>query len=132
MTAWPLDHIGIAVPSIAEARPAWERLCGTQCGPTLDVSDQGVRVAFLGGIELLEPVGAESPVARFLRSRGPGLHHVAFRVADLVAELRRLEEAGVRLVDREPRLGAAGHPIAFLHPSAAGGLLVELVQIPDR
>jgi methylmalonyl-CoA epimerase len=130
VTEWPLDHVGIAVTSIEEARPLYERLTGAPGGPTLELPEQGVNVAFFGRIELLEPRGPESSLTRFFASRGPGLHHMAFRVTDIAAELARLEAVGVRLVDREARIGAAGHPIAFLHPSAAGGVLVELVEVP--
>ena len=82
----------------------------------------------MGHVELLEPLGSEGTVARFLERRGPGLHHMAFEVPDLAAELRRLEEQGIELVDREPRPGAAGHQVAFLHPRSTGGVLTELVQ----
>lgn len=123
-----LDHVGIAVRSLAEAIPLYERLEGAPASPPEELPDQGVRAVFVGRVELLEPTSPDTPVGRFLERRGPGLHHVAWRVPDLAAELVRLEAEGVRLVDRVPRRGARGHRVAFLHPSAAGGVLVELVE----
>ncbi len=123
-----LDHVAIAVRSLAEATPRYERLEGVPASPPEELPDQGVRAVFVGTIELLEPTAPDTPVGRFLERRGPGLHHVAWRVPDLTAELSRLEAEGVRLVDRVPRPGARGHRVAFLHPSAAGGVLVELVE----
>ncbi len=124
----PFHHVGVAVESIQAAAPLFELLTGHSCSPPEDLPAQGVRVAFVGHVELLEPLGSEGTVARFLERRGPGLHHMAFEVPDLAAELRRLEEQGIELVDREPRPGAAGHQVAFLHPRSTGGVLTELVQ----
>lgn len=128
----PLDHIAIAVPSIDAAAPAFELLTGAALSGRERVEAQGVEVAFVGGgavrIELLEPLSADSPVGRFLEKRGAGLHHIAYRVTDLAAALARLDAAGVRLIDRAPRAGAHGHRIAFIHPSSASGVLVELVE----
>jgi len=126
---WLLDHVGIAVFSIEASRPAYERVTGATGRPTIELPEEGVNVAFIGGIELIEPRGPDTPVGRYLDKRGPGLHHVAFRVPDIAAELARLRAAGVRLIDNEARPGAAGHPIAFLHPSAMDGVLVELVEV---
>lgn len=125
-----IDHIGIAVASIEDARPLYAIITGAEGGPTIETPDQGVNVAFFGQVELLEPRGDDSPVGRFLASRGPGLHHIAFQVSDVRAELAHLEATGFRLVDREPRVGAAGHPIAFIHPKSTHGVLVELVEVP--
>jgi methylmalonyl-CoA/ethylmalonyl-CoA epimerase len=124
----PLDHVAVAVPSIEEARALWERMSGGPGSPVETLEDQGVRVAFFGGVELVEPLGPDTGVGRFLHRRGPGIHHLAWRVADLDAEIRALEAEGYELVDREPRAGAGGHRVAFLHPRAAGGILVELVE----
>lgn len=96
-----------------------------------EVEDQGVDVAFVGSVELLEPRGPDTPVGRFLERRGPGLHHVAFRVPDLEAALSRYRERGLRLIDEAPRPGARGHRVAFLHPESTGGVLVELVERAD-
>ena len=124
----PLDHVAVAVHSIAEKRALYELLTGESGSPPETLESQGVRVAFVGSVELLEPLGPETTVGRFLQRRGPGLHHIAFRVDDVAAELHRLASAGVELVDREPRTGAKGHSVAFLHPSSTGGVLVELVE----
>ena len=121
------DHVAIAVPSISDATVVLQRMTGGSSSPIRTVGSQGVRVAFMGPVELLEPVGPESPVARFLDRRGPGLHHIAFRTPDVAAEIRRLIEAGFELIDDRPREGAHGL-IAFVHPRSTGGVLIELVQ----
>ncbi|MGQ0534467.1 MAG: methylmalonyl-CoA epimerase [Methanobacteriota archaeon] len=127
------DHVGVAVVSLAEGRKPYDGL-GLRAGPVLESKEQRVRVQFLGAaapyLELLEPTDAEGPVARFLAKRGPGLHHVAYRVPDLRRALADLAADGVRLIDTVPRTGAAGHPIAFLHPESFAGVLVELVEHP--
>jgi methylmalonyl-CoA/ethylmalonyl-CoA epimerase len=130
MADHPLDHVAIAVPSIRDALPRYQHLLGLASSEIEEVPSQNVAVAFLGGpvpLELLEPRG-EGGVARFLERRGPGLHHIAYRVPDLEAELARLSAAGARLIDERPREGARGHKVAFVHPEAVGGVLVELVQ----
>jgi methylmalonyl-CoA epimerase len=128
----PLDHVAIAVPSLAAALPLYEALTGTKGSPRESVAAQGVDVIFLGTdaprLELIEPAQADNAVARFLEKRGPGLHHIAYRVADLPATLARLERAGLQLIDREPRPGAHGRRIAFIHPKSTGGVLIELVE----
>ncbi len=127
-----VDHVAIAVESLQKAQAFYEEVLGIPPEGIEEVPGQGVRVAFfqVGSlrIELLEPTGPESPVAKFLEKRGPGMHHLAFRVEDLEKELARLEAAGVRLIDRKPRPGARGSRIAFLHPKDSGGVLVELCQ----
>jgi methylmalonyl-CoA/ethylmalonyl-CoA epimerase len=127
-----IDHVAIAVRSITDAMPVLELIVGASGSPVERVEAQGVDVAFLGGgptvIELIQPVSETSAVARFLDRRGPGLHHIAFRVADLERTLDRLADQGVELIDRTPRPGAKGHRVAFLHPRAVGGVLVELVE----
>ena len=126
-TARPLDHVAIAVHSLEDATPAFELLSGEVSSPPVTLEAQGVRVAFIGTIELLEPLGPETTVGRFLERRGPGLHHIAYRTDDIVGELARLQAEGLRVIDSEPRPGAHGL-VAFLHPSCTGGVLVELVQ----
>jgi methylmalonyl-CoA/ethylmalonyl-CoA epimerase len=130
MSFRPLDHVAVAVTSIDAVRALYERLSGAPGSPTEEVPDQGVNVAFFGQVELIEPRDAQSGVARFLETRGPALHHVAWRVPDLAAELDRLASEGFELIDREPRPGAGGHRVAFLHPRSTGGILVELVEGP--
>ena len=124
----PLDHVAVAVRSIEESRPRFEAVSGDPCTIPEFLEAQGVRVAFVGHVELIEPLGPDTPVGRFLARRGEGLHHIAFRTPDLRAELDRLDALGVPLIDRVPRSGARGHLVAFLHPSATGGVLVELVE----
>jgi methylmalonyl-CoA/ethylmalonyl-CoA epimerase len=127
-----LDHVGIAVPSIDEALPTWEAILGAAGSGRETVDSQGVEVVFVGSgaarVELVAPSGPDSPVARFLARRGPGIHHLGYRVPDIRAALADLEARGFELIDREPRAGAHGHQVAFLHPRAAGGVLVELVE----
>jgi methylmalonyl-CoA/ethylmalonyl-CoA epimerase len=127
----PLDHVAVAVHSLEESAVLYELLTGETRSPPETLEAQGVRVSFVGEVELLEPLGPETTVGRFLERRGPGLHHVAYRTDDIVAELERLDAAGIRLIDAEPRPGAGGHKVAFLHPSSTGGVLVELVQHAD-
>jgi len=127
-----VEHIGIATPRLEEALRFWRDALGLEVKHTEVVEDQGVRVAMLPvgepRIELLEPTGADSPVAKFLEKRGPGIHHVAVRVADIRATLSRLKDEGARLIDEEPRRGAGGCLVAFVHPKSSGGVLLELVE----
>ena len=124
----PLHHVAIAVPSLEEARGPFELLSEAPGTPPETVESQGVRVMFIGSLELIEPLSTDSAVARFLERRGTALHHIAYVSDDIVADLARLGEAGVRLIDEAPRPGAGGHLVAFLHPKSTGGVLVELVQ----
>jgi len=133
-----LDHVGIAVESIDAVLGFYEWSLGLVVSHREDVAAQGVRVAFLkdpadsgAPIELLEPLGGEGAVAKFLKSRGAGMHHLAFKAADISKEMKRLEAAGRPPLDRAPRLGARGHAVCFLHPKHAGGVLVELVGSGD-
>lgn len=126
-TALPLDHVAMAVQSIDEALRLFELISGETGSPPQTIESQGVRVTFVGMIELLEPLGPDTTVGRFLKRRGSGLHHVAYRTNNIVSELARLNSEGIRLIDSEPRPGAHGL-VAFLHPSSTGGVLVELVQ----
>lgn len=128
----PVDHIGIAVPSLAEALPFWRDLLGLPLAEVEEVADQKVRTAILptgeARVELLEPTAEDSPIAVYMAKRGPGIHHIALRVQGLEAKLAELKAAGVRLIDEVPRLGAGGNRIAFLHPKATGGVLLELCE----
>ena len=130
-----IDHIGIATRGIEESLGFWRDALGLEVRHTETVEEQGVRVAMLPvgepRVELLEPTGPDTPVARFLEKRGPGIHHVAVRVADIRAALARLKAEGARLIDEEPRVGAGGCLVAFVHPAASGGVLLELVQPAD-
>lgn len=127
-----IAHIGIATPRIEDALKFWRDALGLRVAHTEEVAEQGVRVAMLplGGpnVELLEPTGPDSPVAKFLEKRGPGIHHIAVHVPDIRAALARLRTGGARLIDEEPRVGAGGCLVAFVHPSSAGGVLLELVE----
>jgi len=127
-----IDHIGIATQKIDEALGLWRDVLGLEIDSTEDVAEQGVRVAMLAigesHIELLEPMSAESPVGKFLAKRGPGVHHVAVRVNDIHVSLAQLKKKGIRLIDETPRVGARGCLVAFVHPSSANGVLLELVQ----
>jgi methylmalonyl-CoA epimerase len=127
-----LDHVGIAVASLDDALPLWESLVGGRGTGRELVENQGVEVVFVGAgagrVELLAPTRGDSPVARFLDRRGSGMHHLCYRVRNLRAALERHRRAGHRLIDQEPRPGAHGRLVAFLHPSSTGGVLIELVE----
>ena len=127
-----LDHVGIAVAGLDEALAFYRDALGLHLEESEEVTSQRVRAHFLpaGGpkLELLEATDPESAIGKYLAKRGPGLHHVAFRVADIHAALAELKSRGVRLIDEQPRPGAEGALVAFLHPSAAKGVLVELKQ----
>src|ERR671917_1505004 len=130
-----VEHIGIATEKIEDALAFWRDALGLSVVHTEEVAEQGVRVAMLPlgepRVELLEPTHEGSPVAKFLRKRGPGIHHVAVRVEDIRASLARLKAKGARLIDEEPRIGAGGCLVAFVHPQSAGGVLLELVEHTD-
>lgn len=127
-----IDHVAIAVASIADARSTYELLTGASGSPVETVEAERVNVLFIGSgparLELIEPASEDSPLHAFLERRGPGLHHVAFAVPDLDAALGRLSAGGLRLVPGYPRAGAHGRRVAFLHPRSTGGVLVELVE----
>lgn len=125
-----IDHLGIAVRSIDEALRFYDGVLGMAVSARETVETEHVNVAMLPAgvrVELLEATDAESPVAKFLEKRGPGLHHVAFKVDDLVAVTGKLKAEGARLLN-EPRRGAGGHLYVFVHPASAGGVLLELIQ----
>ena len=127
-----IDHVGIAVDTADAILSFLEGVLGFDAGEPEEVPSSGVRIRFLGAtdprLEVIEPIGPDSPISRFLARRGPGLHHVAVRVGNLTAVLARLRTRGIRLIDEAPRAGAQGARIAFVHPSSAGGVLVELVE----
>jgi len=126
-----LEHIGIAVRSLDEALPVWRAL-GLEVGRREEVPGQKVRTAFLSAgepsIELLEPTSDDSPIAGFLAKRGPGIHHLCFAVENLETMLDELARAGYRLIHRSPVPGAGGKKVAFLHPEAGQGVLIELSE----
>jgi methylmalonyl-CoA/ethylmalonyl-CoA epimerase len=127
-----MTHLAVAVTSLEVASAAWESILGSPMSAAEVIEEQGVRLGFMQvgelHIELLEPTHPDSPVGRFLQQNGPGLHHVCFEVENLETKLRELEACGVRLIDRQPRIGAGGYRIAFIHPSSTGGVLVELSE----
>ncbi|MEW6731181.1 MAG: methylmalonyl-CoA epimerase [Acidobacteriota bacterium] len=127
-----IDHLGIAVKSLDEALKFYRDQLGLPLAGTEVVEDQGVEVAMLpigeSRIELLQAIYADSPVARFLEKRGPGIHHICIEVEDINAQLAMLKAAGAQLIDEQPRPGAGGHLIAFVHPKSTHGVLIELVQ----
>ena len=129
-----IDHVGIAVDDLEAAVDRYRRTLGVEPTHRERIEDQGVEeVLFdVGGsaIQLLGALGSDTPVGTFLSKRGPGMHHVAYRVADVAAELERVRGLGVRLVDEVPRRGSRGTMIAFVHPKDMGGVLVELVGPP--
>ena len=131
-----LDHLGIAVRSLAEAVEFYERVLGLKVSGYESVPQEKTNVAMLPAgesrIELLEATAEDSPVARFLAKHGEGLHHVSLRVPDLAAAVEKLKAEGVRLISNEIKVGAGGHLYVFVHPSSAGGVLLELCEDPPQ
>ena len=129
-----IDHLGIAVRSIEGSSRFYRDALGLESSPPEEVPEQKVRVVFFQvgqvRIELLEPTADDSPIARFLEKKGPGLHHIAYLVDDLATTLAALESAGVQLIDQAPRDGAHGMQIAFAHPKSTAGVLTEFCQAP--
>src|SRR5215212_3470935 len=127
-----VDHIGIATPTIDEGLAIWRDALGFTPDFTGEVAEQGVKICMLPvgdtHVELLEPLTPDSAVGKFLAKRGAGLHHIAIEVADIRESLADLKRRGARLIDETPRVGAGGSLIAFVHPSATNGVLLELVQ----
>lgn len=130
-----LDHIAVAVTNLEEALAFWRDVLGMPLLGIETVEEQGVRVAKLDTgnthIELLEPLGPDTPVGRFLAQKGQGLHHLCFAVADIESELSGLQSKQIKLIDAKPRIGAGGAKIAFVHPKATGGVLTELSEWPE-
>jgi len=127
-----VDHIAIAVKNLDEALAFYKAALGLPEIGIETVSEQGVRVAKLDigntHIELLEPLGPDTPVGKFLENKGPGLHHICVKVDDINSELAKLKSQGMRLIDETPKIGAGGAKIAFVHPKSTGGVLLELSQ----
>lgn len=127
-----LDHVGIAVNDLAEGRDYYERVLGLRPAHEEVVEDQGVHeVLYRVGdawVQLVAPLGPDTPVGRFLAKRGEGLHHVGYSVANVSTALRQLKAAGVETIDEAPRIGSGGTTIAFVHPKAAHGVMIELIE----
>jgi methylmalonyl-CoA/ethylmalonyl-CoA epimerase len=135
-----IDHVGIACPDLEAAIAFYESVFGLTVASREIHQDQGVREAMLrlgegqdgaSWIQLLEPTGPDTPVGKFLARRGPGIHHIGYRVTNITAALGAIGARGVRLLDQRPRHGSMGASIAFLHPADVGGVLTELVQPPE-
>jgi methylmalonyl-CoA/ethylmalonyl-CoA epimerase len=128
-----INHLGIATNGIDEALKFWAGALGLENIHTETVEDQKVRVAMLpvgeSRIELLEPISEDSPISKFLEKRGGGIHHIAVEVDDIRGALAKLKSEGARLIDEEPRIGAEGCLVAFVHPGSTGGVLLELVEV---
>ena len=132
MHAQGIHHLGLAVDDLDDALATYKRLFGAEVEHEATVDDQGVRAASLriggGRVELLEPLGEDTPVGRFLAKRGPGMHHVAYEVSDLRATMAELADAGADLIDDAPRAGLFGLEVAFVHPDSVHGVLSEVVS----
>lgn len=130
-----IEHIGIAVNSIAQAGNIYEKLLGTTIYKTEDVASENVKTAFLqcgpNKVELLEALSDDSPIAKFIAKRGEGVHHIAFEVKDIRAEMARLKGEGFVLLNEEPKQGADNKLVCFVHPKGVNGVLVELCQSRD-
>ncbi len=131
-----IDHIGVAVEDLDAAIALYERDFAIELVHRETVTEQGVEAVLLdvgeNHVELLAPLGPDTPVGKFLAKKGPGLHHVAYQTPDIDAELDRLKEAGMRMIDETPRTGIRGSRVAFLHPAATGGVLTEIVEPADH
>ncbi len=127
-----IDHLGVALESIAEGEKFWTDALGIGCEGSELVEEQGVTTAFFpvgeSEVELLEPATADSPVAKFLNKKGAGIHHIAFRVENIETALNELKQKGLKLIDEVPRRGAGGAKIAFIHPRSTNGILIELCE----
>ncbi len=132
MSSVKLNHIAVAVNDIEQGRKTFAGLLGVTAGEIVEVSDQKVKVCFLKigeiNIELIAPLPDNESLKKFLHSRGEGLHHIAVGVSDIVATLESYKKSGVHLIDENPRIGALGHKIAFVHPKSASGVLIELEE----
>src|SRR5579862_1151861 len=127
-----LSHIGIAVKDLATSRKLFESLLNAKFKGSEEVNEQKVKLAFMEtgdlSLELTQPTSADSPVQKFIDKRGEGVHHLSFEVDDIRAELARMKAEGYHLIDEEPRIGAGGHLIAFIHPKSSNGVLIEICQ----
>jgi methylmalonyl-CoA/ethylmalonyl-CoA epimerase len=129
---YKVDHIGIAVNSLKTSIPLYERLLGESCYKTEQVSSESVDTAFFlqngAKIELLESLDPNGPIAKFIAKKGEGLHHIAFEVPDILAEMERLKKEGFTLLNEAPKMGADDKWVCFVHPKDAGGVLIEICQ----
>ncbi len=127
-----IDHLGIAVNSIDEGKTFWSDILGLDFAGSETVTEQKVTTGFFpvgeSEVELLESTAPDGPIAKYLEKKGPGIQHVAFRVENIEDALAELKDKGIKLIDQKPRIGAGGAKIAFLHPKATGGVLVELCE----
>lgn len=127
-----VEHIGIAVRELEDAKKIYCDILGLELTDEMTLPERGVKVAFLETgntkVELLEGIGDESPVSKFVERKGPGVHHLCFEVDDVGRVIHELKEAGVRLIDETPRAGAEGKLVAFLHPKSASGVLIEITE----
>lgn len=127
-----IDHIGIAVKNLEETLKFYEDVLGIKCVSQEVVEEQKVKVAFLPigdtEVELLESTSEDGPIARFIEKKGEGIQHIAFKVDNIEEAIKELEEKGVRMIDEQPRYGAGGARIAFLHPKSTSGVLIEISQ----
>src|SRR3954447_8089897 len=127
-----IDHVGVAVEDLDASIALYEQTYGMSLVHRETVTEQGVEAVLLdvgeNHVELLSPLGADTPVGKFLAKKGPGLHHVAYQTSDIDAELERLKAAGLKLIDEQPRTGIRGSRVAFLHPASTGGVLTEIVE----
>ncbi len=130
-----IEHIGIAVKNIDEAKKYYEDVLGLECYSVEEVKDQKVKTAFFmvgqTKIELLESTEPDGPIGKYIEKRGEGIHHIAFAVKDLPVVLKNAEQKGIQLIDKQPRKGAEGLDIAFLHPKSTGGVLTEFCERKD-
>lgn len=130
-----IDHLGIAVESLAETIPVFRDILGLELVEEEEVPDQKVRVAkFRAGdvdIELLEPTSPDSPIAKFLSKRGQGIHHIAYETDDISSQIEKLVDEGARMIDNVPRIGAGGKRIAFVHPKSTAKILTEICEEPN-
>jgi methylmalonyl-CoA/ethylmalonyl-CoA epimerase len=127
-----VNHIGIAVQNIEEAKKLFSDALGLPCVDEKTVPERGVKIAFLSTgnttVELLEGIGPESAVSKFVEQRGPGIHHLCFEVDGIERVMKELAESGMRLIDEKPRVGAEGKLVAFVHPKSTLGVLIELIE----
>jgi len=125
-------HIGIAVHDLEKSLAFYQEALGLEVSEIVEVPDRGMRIAMMpcgeAVLELMEPTGPDSQIGRFLERRGPGIHHLCLQVDDIEAKLSELHDRGVEVVSSRPEVGAEGHPVAFIHPRASGGVLVELLE----
>ncbi len=130
-----IDHIGVAVEDLDSAIESYSKQLGMPIQHRETVSEQGVEAVLLGvgesHVELLTPLGPDTPVGKYLAKRGPGIHHIAYRVDDIETEIEKLKAAGMKMIDESPRQGICDTKVAFVHPGSVGGVLTELVQPPN-